>query len=54
MKKISILGSTGKIGEVSLKIIEKKKNITQSIFYRDTKTTKKLFIKLKNINRKYL
>ena len=32
MKKISILGSTGKIGEVSLKILEKKK-ILLSLYF---------------------
>ncbi len=33
MKKISILGSTGKIGEVSLKILEKKKKILLSLYF---------------------
>jgi len=47
MKKISILGSTGKIGEVSLKIIEKKKKYYSVYVLSGYKNYKKIIYQIK-------
>ena len=47
MKKISILGSTGKIGEVSLKILEKKKKYYSVYILSGYKNYKKIIYQIK-------
>ena len=47
MKKISILGSTGKIGEVSLKIIERKKKYYSVYVLSGYKNYKKIIYQIK-------
>ena len=47
MKKISILGSTGKIGEVSLKIIERKKKYYSVYILSGYKNYKKIIYQIK-------